>query len=180
MVGRPGQHRAWRSLRSQIDATENLKYLGPLPVEQVNNLMSQADVFVNTSLYEGFPNTFIQAWSHGAVVASLTVDIDGGMEAQGVGYCAGSFDRLEKIIDTLVASPEQRQATAQRAFDYVQSRHSLANASTLADLIVTAGRVGRDSARNRLTLRRVRVSRSIRPYAFRRRFGRLERLRSRK
>ena len=72
-------------------------------------------MFVNTSLYEGFPNTFIQAWSHGAVVASLTVDIDGGMEAQGVGYCAGSFDRLEKIIDRLVSSPEAGdKATARR------------------------------------------------------------------
>ena len=77
--------------------------------------MASAAIHVNTSSYEGFPNTFIQAWARGCVVATLTVDPDEqGMEALGIGFCAGNFERLCVIIDELARSPERRQAVAER------------------------------------------------------------------
>jgi hypothetical protein len=122
----------------------NLDYLGELPIEQVNELMSQSHVHVNTSSFEGFPNTFLQAWARGAVVASLAVDPDeSSMESQGIGFCAGSMQRLHAIIDQLARNPAMRQSVAQQAFQFVHRNHGMAHGARLADALLTAGRGSR-------------------------------------
>ena len=138
MVGMPSTNRRFASLMLEVNKCHNLQYFGGLPIESVNALMSQADIVVSTSRFEGFPNTFIQAWSNGAVVVSLSVDIDDGLEAQGVGYCAGSVDRLNMIIAKLARSTGARRAIAERSFEYVHEKHSMANATQLADFILNA------------------------------------------
>jgi hypothetical protein len=139
MAGRPSAPRDFAPLLEKIRSTPNLQYLGELPVAAVNERMAGAAIHVNTSSYEGFPNTFIQAWAQGAVVASLAVDPDEeGMEALGIGYCAGSFERLCTIIDELARSPELRRALAERAFAFAHARHSLSQGALLADLMLEA------------------------------------------
>jgi glycosyltransferase involved in cell wall biosynthesis len=138
MVGMPSTNQRFASLMLEIEKCSNLRYFGGLPLENVNVLMSQADILVSTSRYdgEGFPNTFIQAWNNGAVVVSLSVDIDDGLEAQGVGYCAGNVDRLNAIVAELARSTETRRAIAKRSFEHVHKWHSMANATELADFML--------------------------------------------
>jgi glycosyltransferase involved in cell wall biosynthesis len=144
MVGRPGCHRSIKPTMSAIRRSTRIRYFGELPIEHVHDLMAQADVFVNTSSFEGFPNTFIQAWSRGAVVASLAVDVDGGLEARGIGYCTGNMPRLAEVISRLADSPGLRREIAERAFAHVWQEHSGANLQRLADFVlgVVAARTG--------------------------------------
>jgi glycosyltransferase involved in cell wall biosynthesis len=145
MAGRSSSHRRFTALMKRIERTPNLTYCGELPIDAVNQHMAEADIHVNTSSFEGFPNTFIQAWAQGAVVVSIAVDPDEeGMETLGIGYCAGSFARLRSLIDELTRSREQRQRIATQAFAFVHSKHSLAHGAQLADLILKAAR---DSSR---------------------------------
>jgi hypothetical protein len=140
MAGRPATQRRFRPLMQKLQTVPNLQYLGEVPIEKVNELMTEASVHVNTSSFEGFPNTFLQAWARGAIVASLAVDPDAeGMETLGIGYCAGSMARLHTIIDELSRAPERRRAIAERAFEFVHQKHGLAHGARLADLII-AGR----------------------------------------
>jgi hypothetical protein len=125
----------------RIRASAHLKYLGELPIERVNQLMSQAALHVNTSSFEGFPNTFLQAWGRGAIVATLNVDPDQDtMESLGIGYCAGTMPRLRAFIDELSRSPERRRDIMDRAFAFVHAKHSLAEGARLADLILRAAK----------------------------------------
>jgi hypothetical protein len=141
MAGRPPSGRRFVPLMQKLTRVPNLRYLGELPIEEVNSVMAEAAVHVNTSSFEGFPNTFLQAWARGAVVASLAVDPDEeGMEALGIGYCAGSMERLHAIIDELSRAPEKRQAVAQRAFAFVHDKHGLAEGARLVDLMLNAAR----------------------------------------
>jgi hypothetical protein len=55
-----------------------------------------------------------------------------------VGYCAGSVDRLNAIVAELAQSTEARRAIAERSFEYVHKKHSMANATQLADFMVNA------------------------------------------
>jgi hypothetical protein len=138
MAGRPAPQLRFEPLMQKIGAMRNLQYLGELPIEKVNELMSEAAVHVNTSTFEGFPNTFLQAWARGAIVATLAVDPDEGMETLGIGYCAGTMERLHAFIDDLSRSAEKRQKFATQAFAFVHARHSMAQGARLADLILHA------------------------------------------
>ncbi|HEY6456408.1 MAG TPA: glycosyltransferase family 4 protein [Steroidobacteraceae bacterium] len=137
MVGRPTALRRFAALMQRIPKIANLTYLGEQPIDRVNELMATAAFHVNTSSFEGFPNTFIQAWARGAVVMSIAVDPD-GMAARGIGYCAGSPYGLHSRLDELSRSTATRQAIAERAFAHAQSHHSLAARAHLADLMLAA------------------------------------------
>jgi glycosyltransferase involved in cell wall biosynthesis len=140
MAGRPsGLQRRFAPLMERIKRTANLEYLGELSIEDVNQRMAAAAIHVNTSSFEGFPNTFIQAWAQGAVVATIAVDPDEEtMEARGIGICAGTFERLRATIDELARSPERRQSIAEQAFAFAQANHSLAHGARLVDLMLQA------------------------------------------
>ncbi|MGH8138503.1 MAG: glycosyltransferase family 4 protein, partial [Steroidobacteraceae bacterium] len=91
----PREHGWMSSLLSRIEATPNVDYLGARSQAEVNELLARAHLFVNTSLHEGFPNTFIQAWAREAAVVSLHVNPDGLLDEGEVGvFCHGSEQRL--------------------------------------------------------------------------------------
>lgn len=141
MAGRrSAQVNVYAPLMQRIERTPNLSYLGELSIDDVNRQMARAAIHVNTSSFEGFPNTFIQAWAHGAVVVTLAADPEEeGMENLGIGICAGaSFDRLRQTIDLLARSPEKRRAMADRAFAFAQANHSLSHGTHLVDLMLNA------------------------------------------
>lgn len=151
MVGTPSKHRRYVNLEAETRALPNFRFLGRQPLEEVNRLLESADLFVNTSLHEGFPNTYIQAWARGAVVASLGVDIDEGMRAQGVGFCCGDFEELHRTVAELADSAARRAAVAARAFEWVHSQHSMQNAARLTDLMLHAASTGVSSAPTKKT-----------------------------
>lgn len=130
-----------QALLRRIGQAPNLQYLGEQSQSQVNALLARAHVFVNTSRYEGFPNTFIQAWMREVPVVSLQVDPDRLLEDQGIGIvCDNSEERLAAAVRTLIADPAKRAAYARKAHEYAMARHSMANAAGLAELIDTGGR----------------------------------------
>jgi hypothetical protein len=139
MAGKPSSERRLRPVMRKISTLRNLSYLGEVPIERVNELMNEASIHVNTSSFEGFPNTFLQAWARGAIVATMDVDPDDeGMESLGIGYCARSLERLHDYIDRLSQSPDERRQTMDRAFSFVHAEHGMAQGVLLANLIIDA------------------------------------------
>lgn len=130
--------RTYGSPFGQESLPPNLRYLGPLPRSQVLDLLNRSHVLINTSSTEGSPNTFIEAWSHGVVVASLNVDVDGALTKDGMGVLAGTMDGLVAKVDSLLNCPADRAAMSARAFAFVHERHSLRNATDLCDFIVAS------------------------------------------
>jgi glycosyltransferase involved in cell wall biosynthesis len=112
-------------------------YLGEKSQKEVNEFLARAHVFVNTSLHEGFPNTFIQAWMREVPVVSLHVDPDEVLGRERIGIHAGSEEELRDAVRMLVVDPHRRAEYAVRAREYARRRHSLANAELLRQLIDT-------------------------------------------
>jgi glycosyltransferase involved in cell wall biosynthesis len=140
MAGRPsGLRRRFAPLMERIGRTRNLQFLGELSIDEVNERMARAAIHVNTSSFEGFPNTFIQAWAQGAVVTTIAVDPDEeGMERLGIGICAGTFERLRTVIDELARSPSRRRAMAEQAFAFAHTNHSMLHGARLVDRMLEA------------------------------------------
>jgi len=139
MVGAmQGGPKAWREqLLHDINKATNLDYVGAKPQREVNELLARAHVLVNTSVQEGYPNTFIQAWQREVPVVSLSVNPDGVLERQGVGICAGSEQRLEESVRALLQNSALRTQYAARASDFAARHHSLRNTHALVRLIET-------------------------------------------
>jgi glycosyltransferase involved in cell wall biosynthesis len=139
MAGRASAEAAFEPLMKRISSTPNLEYLGEISIDEVNVRMSRAEVHVNTSSFEGFPNTFIQAWANGAVVLTLTVDPDEqSMESRGIGFCAGNVDRLRDLVETLIRDRARREAIQRRAFAFAHAHHSMQGGAQLVDLMLAA------------------------------------------
>ena len=137
MIGAPAH---WvldwqRSLENEINEIDNLAYLGSRPFEEVNSILSKAHVFVNTSLYEGFPNTFIQAWMRKVPVVSLHVNPDQVFERYSVGFFSGTYEKmLEKVVE-LIKNPALRDEMGERAQVYAFEKHSEKNIANLVEIL---------------------------------------------
>jgi glycosyltransferase involved in cell wall biosynthesis len=132
------EHPDWSSAFMQsVKATPNIEYLGALRQNEVNQLLARSHVFVNTSILEGFPNTFIQAWMRQVPVVSLTVNPDQVLNKEAVGIHAGSEQALAEAVRALVTNPALLSEYATRAQAYAKRYHSMHNAELLAALIDT-------------------------------------------
>ncbi len=137
MIGRPSDNTYQTKLNIDISRSNNLEYKGELGIKDVNQIFSHSHIFVNTSInYEGFPNTFIQAWMRKVSVVSLNVDPDDILKNEGIGFHSGSFEQLIKDTKRLIEDEKFREIMGERAQRYAIRNHSLANIERIIDLIV--------------------------------------------
>lgn len=79
----------WESVESRARTLGNVEFLRRVPYHEIQQWYDRAEMFVNTSEAEGFPNSFIQAAQGGAAILSLAVDPDTVLTRYGAGLCAG-------------------------------------------------------------------------------------------
>lgn len=127
MIGKVSNHNKYKLLINEIDSIKSLDYLGEQPQEKVNEILSEAHLLVNTSKLEGFSNTFIQAWMREVPVITLAVDPDDLIKRNGIGVCAGSYEKLKDTIVDLVHSSERRIQMGQKGKQYAYENHSMKN-----------------------------------------------------
>lgn len=102
----------------------NVKFLGKVGRDRMPDVYRGASVLCCTSRVEGFPNTFLEAWSYGVPVVS-TVDPDGLIAAHGLGGVAEDARALSTRIKTLVENPVIWKAASRAARKYYLENHAL-------------------------------------------------------
>jgi len=133
------QTELWESICSRARGLPNLSFEPNLPLHRMDELFATARVFVNTSAYEGFPNTFVQATLSGVPIVSWTVNPDRILTDQRIGFCAeGSFDQLVLSVRRLSLDDRLYEDYARRARTYGVEYHSLERSvSQLQELLVS-------------------------------------------
>ena len=112
--------------RMMQDSPDNLEYLGALPLDEVNELILQSDLLLYTSKAgsEGFGNSFLQAWHRGVPTVSLSCELDGILEREGIGCFCEGFDQLVANVRELMQDEETRLAMGRRAREYAVRQHT--------------------------------------------------------
>jgi len=107
-------------------APDNLKILGRISLEESEKLFEKAWIYVNTSLKEGFPNTFIQAWKYRTAVVSMNVDPDGLLTKKRLGILTNNSLKITiEAIKELVKNEDFREEIISRAYKYVKLTHNV-------------------------------------------------------
>jgi glycosyltransferase involved in cell wall biosynthesis len=79
---------------------------------------------LSTSDSEGFPSTFLEAWTSGTPVVSLTVDPDHLLKTEGLGVVSGTAQQAAMDIQNLLCQNGLREEIGLRARNYIFRRHA--------------------------------------------------------
>ena len=111
-------------VRQEAATLPNVEYKGFLPFAEADRYFDGARVVVNTSAYEGFPNTFLQAWSRG--IPSLGfVDTGSRHDGQPVYSIAGDVPDACAQLERLMGDEAHWRAASRRAKAYFEANHSV-------------------------------------------------------
>ena len=136
MVGKMQGSIKWCDrIKRDIRNTKGLEYLGSVSQETVNDLLNQSHLLVNTSRFEGFSNTFIQAWMRKVPVISLNVDPDSLLQTRQLGRLSGGYDRLKQDVKELIEKDALRETIGENAYEYSIKYHSFENIKKIVDLM---------------------------------------------
>ncbi|MCP5184617.1 MAG: glycosyltransferase family 4 protein [Pseudomonadales bacterium] len=143
MIGKNQGGKAYADLFEEASKLPNFHYHGKQPIEFVNDLVARSYLLLNTSEYEGFPNTLIQAWIRGVPTLTLSVDPDGMMVRSGAGKLCGSYDVLKTALADLLADESKRNSMGAAAKDFADDNFSMVNARRYLDVMEQAFREAR-------------------------------------
>jgi glycosyltransferase involved in cell wall biosynthesis len=105
-------------IRDQAAALPNVEFKGFLPFEQADAWFDHARVLVNTSRFEGMPNTFLQAWARG-VPTLATVDVGSPVSM----LCQEPSEAVSKL-ERLLADDVHWHAQSSACRTYFERNHS--------------------------------------------------------
>jgi glycosyltransferase involved in cell wall biosynthesis len=107
----------------------NVAVHGAAPWGRVGEFYRRAGVLCCTSDFEGFPNTFLEAWSHGLPVVSM-FDPDDLIAGKGLGKVGEDVPELASGIREMLGSAERWREASRAARQYYLENHALDAAMT--------------------------------------------------
>ena len=119
-----GEGRLYEELQAEAKGIGNLDFRGFVPYHEIGPYFDRAALLVNTSIREGFPNTFLQAWIRGVPVGTL-FDPDGVVKIHGLGVARQTIGDLSEGIGGILAEPELMDRVGGRCLRYVRQRHGV-------------------------------------------------------
>ena len=125
VVGTPNTESDYsRYLMVRADTIMNVTMHGRVPEAALPGLFMQASVLCCTSVIEGFPTTFMEAWSYGIPVIT-TFDPDNIIAENDLGRVAQTVDELASFIQELSCDSKLWQDLSAKVRQYYLANHTL-------------------------------------------------------
>jgi glycosyltransferase involved in cell wall biosynthesis len=109
-----------REVERQANAVPTVRWLGELAPREVHELLESSRVLVNTSDWEGFSNTFIEAWMRGVPVVSLHVDPDSFIAQGELGFVVGNTEHAARVIEQLISDGDMWRRMSTNCSDFAR------------------------------------------------------------
>ncbi len=126
MIGGAGEELGlYNRVREASPRIHNLEFLDVIPFEEINGYFRRASILVNTSILEGFPYAFIQAWMSYMPVVSLNSDPDEVICKNILGFHSKTFSQLIEDIKSLLGNEQLRLEMGENGRRYVEENHDI-------------------------------------------------------
>lgn len=119
MICRPG------NLRFSPPPLSNLKFIPTVPANKIMAYFRRAKLLVNTSVAEGWPNTFLQAGATKTPVITDNVNPDSYLNKYGCGVIG--YNQLKQLLN----QPVRLKKMGLNHYEYVKKNHGLKNVAVL-------------------------------------------------
>jgi len=115
----------------RYESIPNLKFLGLITGEEKHKLLSSTWVLINTSIHEGLPVSFLEAFSYGKPIISCQ-NPDNLVEKFGIytgeilgdGYDNITIEKFANALDKLLSNKYVRMEKGIKARKYIQENYS--------------------------------------------------------
>jgi len=114
------------NLITAIEKIKNIKHIDFVHYKAINKYFKDSLLFVNTSDYEGFPNTFIQAAMNGTPILSFNVNPNNMLNENEIGFfCENNIDTAANFINKLISSDKMQKKLSNNAYKYALLNHDI-------------------------------------------------------
>ena len=124
LVGPASEGGYSQEILARAGQMHNVTVHGPAPRERMPQMYSRAACLCCTSDYEGFPNTFLEAWSQGLPIVSM-FDPDDLIVQCGLGRYAQDMPGLILGLRDLLGSPQRWRVASGRCRTHFLQTYSL-------------------------------------------------------
>lgn len=121
--GKSGDGDYYEQMKGRIGGMKNVSFLGGRSFFYANKLVSRSRTLLCTSIFEGFPNTFLQAWSAGIPVIS-TVDPSGIITANGLGIVVHTEEELVAALVKVLGDEKYYQILSLSVKAFFEKNHA--------------------------------------------------------
>jgi glycosyltransferase involved in cell wall biosynthesis len=116
------------SIKIECQKIDNIDFLGTVSFNEIMNYFSNSKLLICSSEIEGFPNTFIQAFSAGMPIIS-TFDPSKILSESKLGHIVENEDELNHMFNQLISNKDEYLAIQENCFNFFKSnfdtKHSL-------------------------------------------------------
>lgn len=112
------------ALLRQARGMRNVILHGPVPREAMGRYMDAAAALLCTSLWEGYPNTLMEAWVRGVPTVS-TVDPDDVISRFELGAVGSTVEALRCALKHLFENPGRYQTCSGNARSFFEKHHTV-------------------------------------------------------
>lgn len=111
-------------IKERAAELDNVTLVGECPPDEIHRHYRQALALVNTSSFEGFPNTFLEAWRQGTPVVSLDIPlerfgIEDGMVAN------GDRELLQQYLEQLSTECDLWQTHSEKSISHFEDNFNI-------------------------------------------------------
>ncbi len=125
--GYQGDPALYNEMKRKAEELKNFEFLGVVPFEEIDYYYNKAWVLVNTSMFEGFPNAFLQAWMNYMPVLSINANPDEVITNYKLGFYSRNLEQLKEDLSTLLDDDELIKEMGINGRKYVEKNHDIKN-----------------------------------------------------
>lgn len=115
---------------------KNIEFIDFVPYNDILKYFKKSFIFINTSLYEGFPQTFIQSLICAVPIISLIVDPENFIKKNNCGIvCDGDFMEMNSALLKMLKNTSYYKKISENALKYAIQNHNIVN--TVRNLLHT-------------------------------------------